>query len=89
MSHNGLRHPEPVLRWAMEIYLQNCRTRHYLKADGTWTPNLGDASRFDSAADATVYCAKHHVNEAQIFLHFGRKDLDMVIPVSQECRDGR
>ena len=69
----------------VDILIQNCQTREYLCQDGTWTKDLSRALHFASSLQATNHCEKIGINHAQVLLKFGRKELDVTLPVSQNC----
>ena len=71
----------------MTIVVQNCITKEYLDEAGKWTLDDGQARVFRSTIDAYEHCKRHDVPDSQILLQFGRRDLDVSVPVSSNCRD--
>ena len=70
----------------MQVYVQNCKTHEYLGKDGNWTPRLNQALPFPTSADAVLHCTKADIDHAQVLLRFPREDLNLILPVDDDCR---
>ena len=57
-----------------------------LCADGGWTRDLRCALSFASSLEATKHCDKAGIDHAEVLLKFGRKELDVTLPVSNDCK---
>lgn len=51
--------------------------------DGDWTEDVDDATNFSSAAEAAEACSAHQLKNAELILWFGRKELDVSVPICQ------
>jgi len=69
----------------VRVYVQNCKTQQYLTTDGRWTEKLSEALPFANTIDATLHCTKARVDHAQVVMKFGRPELDVTLPVSDDC----
>lgn len=52
--------------------------------DGDWTENPDEATNFASAADAAQACSTYQLRNAELILWFGRKELDVSLPICQD-----
>lgn len=71
----------------MTIIVQNCITKEYLDDSGEWINDASKAKVFRGTIDAYEHCKAHDIPNSQIVLQFGRRDLDLTVPVSANCRD--
>jgi hypothetical protein len=71
----------------MQIVVQNCRDHSWLKTAKEWTKDSKEAKTFQTTESALRFCAAHKILLAQIVLRFGSEELDVKIPVSDECRE--
>ena len=71
----------------MTIVIQNCKTHLYLHRNGDWTEDPNAAADFESSVLARSYIQTHHLAQAQIVMRFGDPRYDVVVPISEECRD--
>jgi hypothetical protein len=56
----------------------------YLKEDGTWTAEEGEAIDFADIATVVRVCAKHHVTDADVLLRFdSAQKFDVRIPLQK------
>lgn len=51
--------------------------------DGDWTENPDEATNFPSATAAAQACGAYQLKNAELILCFGRKDLDVSVPICQ------
>lgn len=52
--------------------------------DGDWTENPDEATNFPSAAEAARACSTYQLRNAELILSFGRKELDVSLPICQD-----
>ena len=71
----------------MTIVIQNCKSHLYLHRNGEWTEDAAAAANFGSSVAARSYIQAHGLAAAQIVMCFGDPKYDVVLPISEECRD--
>ncbi len=62
----------------MVVLVQHLQSRHFLRADGTWTPCTGDAHDFESSLNALFNPRRDE--PFQIVLKFTDSRYDIVLP---------
>jgi hypothetical protein len=67
--------------------IQNCKTMLYLHANDEWTEDRDAAARFPSSAAALTHIHNKRMQDAQIVLFTGKPEYDVVLPISEECRE--
>ena len=65
----------------MKRLIINTETGKFLKADGGWTTDEGEAMNFNDIPSLVVACSKHKVQRAEILLRFGDKETDVRLPL--------
>jgi hypothetical protein len=59
----------------MRIVVENCLTKLYLTAKGTWTTVLAEAKIFSTSFDAFHFCEDHRVPNSHVVFRFDHSAL--------------
>ena len=70
----------------MRIFIQNCKTKLFLKANRCWTNNLEDALSFESGTGAIRVAEKFSLRDVALLYAFANPDYDFVTALSESCR---
>ena len=81
------RHARLFLQCGMTIVIQNCKSHAYLDHNGKWTADPNTAVSFASLVLARSYIQSNSLSEAQIVMLFADPKHNVVLPISDECRD--
>jgi hypothetical protein len=70
----------------MQIFIQNCKTKLFLREDLGWTEKMKEAMGFGSGNSALTFFQKSEMEDVQLVYNFGHSSLNFTTPVSASCR---